>query len=713
MEFVSLELENFGCYGQSKIDFEEFSTAVVVGKARDNYKHSNGTGKSTLFAAIKYVLFNDVDASSLDKLIRHGTDFCRVAIVLKVKNDEYKIVRSKTKKSSDVRLFKRENDEWIDLTQRRGSDTEREIGKIVKLNGKTFCNSILFQQADLSGLASATPSDKKKILKDILQLGVYVKYEAIAKKRATDLLKEIEKSKIVLQTIGNPIDDLTLFAKERDEVSKSLVEQTKLLSQTVELLNDARKENADLQRQYDELDKQSSDLYRTFKTLKENFVADNAACDDYSKRMAKIKQAIDVSNGKIETLNKGIADLELLVLNKDDCRLQLDGLLKEIADKKALGIVKSQMLKDLNTPIPDGGVCKHCRRSISHEERKECQKAIDLDKKVLSDELFLLKKDLLALDKAYGNASTKINQMVRIEQDFNTRKQSLAYEQTNLNSNTLLLNEFDTLLNRSTIQRNERQKQIRDVNDKLESLNAKEADRIKGLISKTLEQIKVISDRAEVIGKAKDGLSNNEAILLHKMEQRKQDLVRHKELTDRVRVLENKYALHQKVVQAFGPKGIPALITQTILDDLQLEANRLFSQLRPGLQLQFQVIKDRVDGDKEDTLNIIYILNGYELEYSQLSGAQKIIAALALRLAVSSVIKKRLGVNANVLLIDEVDQSLDENALEAFEKAIKMLANEFKILIITHNNELKAKFNTNIVVEQDESFVSTARVING
>lgn len=713
MEFVSLELENFGCYSQSKIDFGEFSTAVIVGKAKDNYKHSNGTGKSTLFAAIKYVLFNDVDTSSLDKLIRHGTDFCRVAIVLKVKDDEYKIIRSKTKKTSDVRLFKKNNDEWVDLTQRRGGDTEKEIEKIVRLNSKTFCNSILFQQADLSGLASATPSDKKKILKDILQLGVYTKYEAIAKKRAMDLLKEIEKSKVILQTIGSPANDLVVLGKEHKEISGSLSEQTKSLSQATELLDSIQKNNFAMQRQYDELDKQSSDLYSEFKLLKENLILDNAACNDQANRIAQIKQAIDVSSDKIETLSKKMIEFESLSLNKDDCKLQIDKLLKEIADKKALGIVKSQMLKDLNISIPDNGMCKHCRQSISHEARKECQRAIDLDKKMLNEELLLLKKDLLNLDKTYGNMGSKLAQIMRIEQDVNAHKQNSTYEQTKLNSNMILMNEFDALLKRSIAQRDERQKQFKDISSKLEALNAKEADHIKGLIAKSVEQIKILSDRIEVISRVKNGLSNNEAILLHKIEQRNKDLVRYKDLVDSIRNLENRYALYQKVVQAFGSKGIPALITQTILDDLQIEANQLFSQLRPGLQLQFQVIKDRTDGDREDTLNIIFILNSFELEYSQLSGAQKIIAALVLRLAVSSVMKKRLGVNTNILLLDEVDQSLDENALEAFEQSIKTLSNWFKILIITHNNELKTKFTTNIVVEQDRNFVSTARVVNG
>jgi hypothetical protein len=43
-----------------------------------------------------------------------------------------------------------------------------------------------------------------------------------------------------------------------------------------------------------------------------------------------------------------------------------------------------------------------------------------------------------------------------------------------------------------------------------------------------------------------------------------------------------------------------------------------------------------------DTLEITYFLNNTELEFSQLSGAQKLLVSLALRLGLAAVISKRL-----------------------------------------------------------------------
>src|ERR1700674_4480903 len=146
---IKLYMENFFCYTKSEIDFTEFSSAVIVGKINGNEKYSNGAGKSTIFAAIKYALFNEVDTSSLDKIIKHNADICKVMFDFQSSLDGniYIIIRSRGKKpGTDIRLFKQTNNVWEYLTQRKSTETEKEIFKLVKINYKTFCNSVLFSQ---------------------------------------------------------------------------------------------------------------------------------------------------------------------------------------------------------------------------------------------------------------------------------------------------------------------------------------------------------------------------------------------------------------------------------------------------------------------------------------------------------------------------------------------------------------------------------------
>jgi len=69
MKLLSLYIENFFCYSKTKIDFTDITSAIILGTRKDNENSSNGSGKSTIFAAIDYALFGET-ALKLEKLVR-------------------------------------------------------------------------------------------------------------------------------------------------------------------------------------------------------------------------------------------------------------------------------------------------------------------------------------------------------------------------------------------------------------------------------------------------------------------------------------------------------------------------------------------------------------------------------------------------------------------------------------------------------------------
>ena len=60
-----LYVKDFMCYDDAFIDFSQFNSALIIGKS-DNPDVSNGVGKTTLFRAIEYVLFNYSDVNLED-----------------------------------------------------------------------------------------------------------------------------------------------------------------------------------------------------------------------------------------------------------------------------------------------------------------------------------------------------------------------------------------------------------------------------------------------------------------------------------------------------------------------------------------------------------------------------------------------------------------------------------------------------------------------
>src|SRR6185312_15774394 len=102
------------CHECSFIDFTQFSTALIVGKVDNNDLYSNGVGKTTIFKALEYVLFNQADVN-LEKIIRDGCDSCSITLDFIVDNVEYRIIRKRTKKSTDFSLYERTNEKTDDL----------------------------------------------------------------------------------------------------------------------------------------------------------------------------------------------------------------------------------------------------------------------------------------------------------------------------------------------------------------------------------------------------------------------------------------------------------------------------------------------------------------------------------------------------------------------------------------------------------------------
>ena len=134
------------CYERSEIDFTSFNSAVIIGKVDGNDLRSNGVGKTTIFKAIEYVLFN-YSSANLEKVIREDSTGCRIIFDFAIENKVYRIIRSRNKKSSisDLSLYERNSVEsinahvwdtdsslWENKTGRRSQDTEKDIYNLIK-----------------------------------------------------------------------------------------------------------------------------------------------------------------------------------------------------------------------------------------------------------------------------------------------------------------------------------------------------------------------------------------------------------------------------------------------------------------------------------------------------------------------------------------------------------------------------------------------------
>src|SRR3990167_896408 len=242
-------LENFMSHRSTDIDCTQFRSVLVVGRNRNNPRESNAVGKTTIFRAIEYVLFGKATVN-LEKIVRHGCDRCKVTFEFESGAQQYRVSRSRVKKSgkSELRMYQKVGDDWGDITQKTATETEVELSKIVKISHVAFRSSILFAQADLHGLASVTPAERKAMLKEPLQISVYNKYEKTAKEKTASILKAVEKLKIQIETLGNPSADLTELSSFMEAAVSDLSSSEQALVLFQKQLDERRLLLADLEK---------------------------------------------------------------------------------------------------------------------------------------------------------------------------------------------------------------------------------------------------------------------------------------------------------------------------------------------------------------------------------------------------------------------------------------------------------------------------------
>jgi DNA repair exonuclease SbcCD ATPase subunit len=186
-------------------------------------------------------------------------------------------------------------------------------------------------------------------------------------------------------------------------------------------------------------------------------------------------------------------------------------------------------------------------------------------------------------------------------------------------------------------------------------------------------------------------LSGVQGALEERITNRKADKEKLANLNDSLVKNNAELKVRQMVVDAFSNRGIPNFIIQTILDELQFEANAALKELRPELDVQI-----------DSELNFEYRRNGVIRDYFQLSHGQHVYIALAFKRGMARVIQKRLGIDIRMLEFDEVDSHLDEAGVDAFADAIRKWQKDFTIFVITHNKDLKDKFSHAILVEESD-----------
>ena len=174
---------------------------------------------------------------------------------------------------------------------------------------------------------------------------------------------------------------------------------------------------------------------------------------------------------------------------------------------------------------------------------------------------------------------------------------------------------------------------------------------------------------------------------------------------------------YSKLETAFGKDGVPAMLIEQALPELEEQANQLLSRLSDySMSVTFSSQRDYKDAkrkDKMETLDILISDGSGTRDYETYSGGEAFRINFAIRLALSRVLARRAGARLQTLVIDEGFGNQDAQGRQRLIEAINTVRPDFqKILIITHLEELKDYFSNRIEITKTPSG-SQAEVILG
>lgn len=157
--------------------------------------------------------------------------------------------------------------------------------------------------------------------------------------------------------------------------------------------------------------------------------------------------------------------------------------------------------------------------------------------------------------------------------------------------------------------------------------------------------------------------------------------------------------------RAFSKDGVPALLIEQALPEIEEQANAILDRLSSGgMSVRFKTQRELKTKKEElrETLDIaITDQSGKVREYEMFSGGEAFRVNFAIRLALSRVLAHRAGARLQTLFIDEGFGSQDAEGRQRLIEAINLVRSEFAlIIVITHLEDLKDAFPSRIEVEK-------------
>ncbi len=683
IKILRLEIENFKPFKKVIIPNEnEFPSGLIV------IRGPNSTGKSSLFDAIIWGLWGSRRYKN-DKIIRYGEQEVKVIIDFEIMNRTYRVERSYSKGfGSAVVLYEldQKNRRYRKLTS-KSSSVNRKLNEIFHMDDKQALETILVQQGRVTSLATATPSELRKLIENIYNIEIFQKVDKY-------LLDQYKSNSIKLEDIRKRFESPERIGEDINKIKKRIEMNKKELDEVKKKLADYKTK----QKQYPQLDF----IYKV-KDLKNKIINAYEAYEQDEKYIQETLQEIGIkdineTSKALENMEKQKHDIQEEIRSLDSIIVNLGAKARSAEENNTKLKEKIQKLKEIERVGEKKYKCPVCGSDLTEEHAKKLlndyEQEIKLNKENItkySKKIKIAKKKKSEAQQRERNLISKIAEVRRIVKDYK-----------NLEDKKQIITKFEKELSKLLSTYN-----IKNIDELLTKYNARSFDDIIRKIQEVSNQISIFKNTIQNI---EENLIQYQADLKDK-----EKLLREsKEMREQMKELE-KITKHIDFIRR---SIIKPFITNYVFERklLRLVSSRASEYLKLFSAGQYTRVEMKVTEDNKGLIIEVHDERDKQIKtIDELSFGDKISLGLALRLGISKTMSRvrpmknsrKTQPRIRCVLLDEPLGELDEKRRNAVIGTLLTDKSFEQIFLITHTDTGEYDdLNTIKVYKKDDASIA-------
>ena len=628
MKLESVKIRNFRSIRHLDFKIDSRGLTLISGK--------NGQGKSSIYAAILYALFNKTQKGQTADAIVNDVAKKDVAVILSYENAgvRYRVCRYRKHKDNHNKVLFYVND--VEKTSSSNKLTDELIEASVGMSFDTMLNSFVLGDSLVTSFSKSTDKQRKEIIEDITNISIYKKASSVASdkyKEAKEILDSVERTKSNLEIKVESLKKQLELEKSQEKQRKENINYAKTSYEA------SLKEYEELNKSFEKSKQETSDvpdkianLKTTLNSLKEE-QSNLESPKETNSIQRKLNSELQKKNTAVERAKRSQSDLD-----------KLGSQYKEIKNAKQ-------------------ATCLYCGSPLNEEHKEaELKRLADEGRKCL-DVINTEKQVYKEANAAYSKLESELDK----------------------------INEYNSQLQPKTIELNNK------INQTMSEINAldKSLDVTKLAYSKVESSIKAVNRYKDNLARLQSEGSIDTSETLNSLETAENSL---KEYSDKFDKATRDVKVLDGVKSVFSNTGIKSFVLEQVYPALNESLEKYMSILTDGsISASISATSESKTGNVSDKITIDVIRNSKETDYDSLSSGEQRRFDVALSLSLQDYVSANSGIN--VLFLDEIFDSLDAVGVDKVMGLLKEKAKEYSsVFVISHSTELKDNFDNELKV---------------